>query len=966
MIQRTIKKKYIICLVGLLMLIILLISCQNYENKDLTMIKQNFSLGVLAINTNKATYLPNETAEIEISILDNEGDVVCDADVILEITDAKGVKIILKTPEDIVVTESCRIKNITLKPDYYTKYKVNSLGTYLMKLTAVTNNGAWSIEDNFSVKDNVDFDVERKHWTRIYPFVNYIMNISIKANKDYKGLIRDYVPNSFDISGEGFIVTENADKKILSWDVDLNKDDEINLVYTIDYPDVSPEFYLLGKLDIGSWQEERYWQIANDAARTLDTVSLDAPVGDPGVVVGNTFQMTCSWTESGGGKPEVGTIYWENSTDNSVFSTIPATSLGGLTTEDTNPLSGTSKSTQYSITVTGETSGTYYVRCNVYGNNLADYVQSSSQQITVSDVAPELSSISYTPNNPNTSSDIIFNTTILDNNTASGLTVYCEWYNNSVYFGRDTMSNLDNNTIVNCTLVSGNTTKGQNWSVNMTGYDGTSNGTLVASSKVYINNTKPTLAAISYIPSTATIDDDVIFNTTITDDDKPDDGSLTVYCEWYNNSNYFATDTISSLDNGTVVNCTLAHGNTTQGENWSVNITAFDGDDNSTVVASEKITIIVYGNLSVTLNYPPDNHAVSQYSTFDINATINCTGPVGALCGDVYVYAKFNNSDIIPDTNINITDGAEPMFIVGGTSNPQTSPETLEAGEHFNVSWTVNLTASDGSYEVDVFANSSYGDNIVPNNHSTDSSICVGSCAGGNNPSISNIESIPDVTLIADSTKKINILFNVTDNDGTSDINENTANATVYKSGETSRYNYSCTKVSEQDNTIRFNCSIQMYFYDGAGTWNVNVSIQDNSETWAIDDTTRTFTVNTLDDVDIDDTTINWNGITASTDDVEGDNKGNQDYTIIQVTGYNANDGGSQTITAENFSVDIVTGATSGQDYLENGIPVTLTDAFINRGASETETMYTYVDVPPFLAGTFISTSDWQITFSTS
>jgi len=37
----------------------------------------------------------------------------------------------------------------------------------------------------------------------------------------------------------------------LSWDVDLKKDDKIILSYEFDAPDVSPEFYLLGELEIG-------------------------------------------------------------------------------------------------------------------------------------------------------------------------------------------------------------------------------------------------------------------------------------------------------------------------------------------------------------------------------------------------------------------------------------------------------------------------------------------------------------------------------------------------------------------------------------------------------------------------------------------------------------------------------------------------------------------------------------------
>jgi len=116
-----------------------------------------------------------------------------------------------------------------------------------------------------------------------------------------------------------------------------------------------------------------------------------------------------------------------------------------------------------------------------------------------------------------------------------------------------------------------------------------------------LSNAPPVLTAINYTPSSPNTSDNIIFNSTLTDPNAADSGSLIVYCEIYNNSVYFATDTFSSLANGTVVNCTVTSANTTKGQNWSVNMTAYDGTVNSTLVASAQVTI---GNAAPTHDAP--------------------------------------------------------------------------------------------------------------------------------------------------------------------------------------------------------------------------------------------------------------------------------------------------------------------------------------------------------------------------
>jgi hypothetical protein len=255
------------------------------------------------------------------------------------------------------------------------------------------------------------------------------------------------------------------------------------------------------------------------------------------------------------------------------------------------------------------------------------------------------------------------------------------------------------------------------------------------------------------------------------------------------------------------------------------------------------------------------------------------------------------------------------------------------------------------------------------------SALCGGtSCVAGTNigvsnskPNITNVESPGTTTLVAGTTKEILVYFNATDPNGKNDIDKSKANASVFKSGQTTRYNYSCINVSEQENTIRFKCAIQLYFYDGDGTWTVNVSAFDNSGARDINQTI-TFSVNTLDDVDIDDATINWANIPPNSNDNQGDaitftNKGNQDYASINVTGKNATSGANN-IPSTQFAIDVDAAQTSGQTYLDETQNLEWTGASLSHGAAETEVMYTYVDIPANQpSGTYTSVANWDMVF---
>ncbi|MBA3723696.1 MAG: M23 family metallopeptidase [Candidatus Levybacteria bacterium] len=189
------------------------------ESDGPTVAKTEFVWGVLAINTHKSIYLPNETAEIAIAVLDDNGAMVCDADVELRIkspnaSTASSEAVLSTKNGKIIINEECQIKAVTVKPDYETSYVVGGVGTYAMNLTATTKNGTHSITDKFQVWESVPFDVERTTATRIYPPESYPVNFTITANQDFVGTIVETVPHKFTIgpaqSGTSYDLAQSA------------------------------------------------------------------------------------------------------------------------------------------------------------------------------------------------------------------------------------------------------------------------------------------------------------------------------------------------------------------------------------------------------------------------------------------------------------------------------------------------------------------------------------------------------------------------------------------------------------------------------------------------------------------------------------------------------------------------------------------------------------------------------------
>lgn len=258
-------------------------------------IESEFTWGVLAMNTNKASYLSGETARMQFAALDDMGDTLCDADLTAIITLPDSSQIELSSSNGLIIANpDCVPNSVTYTPDYSAELNLSQIGEYPFRLTARTANGERTISDNFSVREYLPYEIERISATRIYPMSDYEMKIRIKFSEDFTGDIIETVPSGFMIydlrltnlkDGQVF---ENLQSTIENTPgteglaIKLNgvkglKGDEWELSYAYDAPDISPEFYLLGPLRIGSFTEGRAWQIASDALQVkAKTVMFEA------------------------------------------------------------------------------------------------------------------------------------------------------------------------------------------------------------------------------------------------------------------------------------------------------------------------------------------------------------------------------------------------------------------------------------------------------------------------------------------------------------------------------------------------------------------------------------------------------------------------------------------------------------------------------------------------------------------
>lgn len=219
------------------------------------------------------------------------------------------------------------------------------------------------------------------------------------------------------------------------------------------------------------------------------------------------------------------------------------------------------------------------------------------------------------------------------------------------------------------------------------------------------------------------------------------------------------------------------------------------------------------------------------------------------------------------------------------------------------------------------------------------------------------------------TTKDAYIYFNASDINGASDIPASNAQVILNNSGAT-RTSSGCTEVSSTGTDVRYNCTVTLNYYDDPGAWTINASVYDGGSEQA-ENTSQTFTYNTLYAIDTTVPTLTFSGdpgqtgLSASNNPQRVRNRGNGDFTNLNLTAYDLTGAGTY-VGAGNLTANVTTSGAGLGNQMMNATPVALTGTIdLTHAENKNQTVYVYLDIPSGLTnGTFTSSSDWVITAS--
>ncbi len=229
----------------------------------------DFYWGVLAMNPDKSSYAPGETAHFDIGALDDKGDTMCDAQLLLSVTDPSG------NTSDVPVVSGggCGKNNVTSLPDFVADYTTKDEGTYSLTLSRLDDAGniVTSVSNALTVVKSAPYTITRTGPTRIYPKSAYLMQMHIDAPQGFTGSVVETLPEGFTVTATDGAVLSRVNGAIdLTWNVSITNGGGKDLSYTFKAPEVSPYMYALGPLQLNDttgtvFTEGRAWQIASDA-----------------------------------------------------------------------------------------------------------------------------------------------------------------------------------------------------------------------------------------------------------------------------------------------------------------------------------------------------------------------------------------------------------------------------------------------------------------------------------------------------------------------------------------------------------------------------------------------------------------------------------------------------------------------------------------------------------------------------
>ncbi|MBU1051523.1 MAG: hypothetical protein KJ718_03130, partial [Nanoarchaeota archaeon] len=363
---------------------------------------------------------------------------------------------------------------------------------------------------------------------------------------------------------------------------------------------------------------------------------------------------------------------------------------------------------------------------------------------------------------------------------------------------------------------------------------------------------------------------------------------------------------------------------------------------------------------TVTIDSTPTTPTPSINSTDGTNSSsqdLNCFDTLVDADGDAMnVTVKWYNNSVLVLTMDYNNSYANNSFFTATLDSANTT-----AGEV----WNCSMRLFDGAFYSDWGASGNLTINTAP--------------------AIVFVQSIASMDPLENTFVPVIFTAIVTDADGADSINTTSVKTNFTRTGEVLRQNTTCAEISGQNTTTskNFSCTVDMWYFDANGNWNVAVYTEDLQANSA-QNTTTTFQYNLLKAMVISPPSLSLTVTTGAMNQTPSEptlinNTGNYNVSNISLTTINLY-GETYTsfyIDVGNFTIDIDTGGTppaecAGGTSLTNGTAVNITNSLLDRGnhsvndgvTGQEQFYYCIPEVPPVPTQPYSTSAggSWTIT----
>lgn len=396
-----------------------------------TSLTTRFLWGVVAVNVRNAEVQPGQLQNIELAVLDNYGRTECNTDVTVQVRDPLGRTERFSTRgRSIVRNPACRDRSVTNDPDYQLFYATTVPGQYRITVAARTKDGIRRATDSFVASTRPEASIERTAYpTRIYPPATYPVHFSVMSPADFRGVVSEAVPKDFSVTDvtAGGRIREAEGKQYIEWDAEWQVGQRRSFGYTFKAPDISPELYRLGPIEIRDESgivvasERREWQIAADATKTWDGGAADAnwsscdnwdnntcPANTGDAIVFNGTSNDNSDWDAGSSVTAVASITASSMSGSLTFTKTPVSMTGNFSHTSTgNVIFAGSVSLTVTGTFTLTTSGTFTANSSTLKmDGLSKTINTAKSFYNLNIDPSSASTISIATNNPIVTNDL--------------------------------------------------------------------------------------------------------------------------------------------------------------------------------------------------------------------------------------------------------------------------------------------------------------------------------------------------------------------------------------------------------------------------------------------------------------------------------------------------------------------------------------------------------------------------------